>query len=84
MRYNYFGSWFDSDDNHVHDGYGLLDVSAQYAFTDNLSFTLGSDNVLDSYPDKAVRSPSSGRLYPRYSPAGYSGRVVYGRLRYAF
>ena len=84
MRYNYFGGWFDSDDNHVHDGYGLLDISAQYAFNDNLSFALGSENVLDSYPDKAVRSPSSGRLYPRYSPAGYGGRVVYGRLRYAF
>ena len=84
MRYNYFGSWFDSDDGQVHDGYGLLDVSAQYAFNDKLSFALGSDNVLDSYPDKAVRSPSSGRLYPRYSPAGYSGRVVYGRLRWAF
>ena len=83
-RYNFFGDWFDSDDGQVHDGYGVLDLSAQYRFANNLSIALGSDNVLNNYPDEAVRSPSSGRLYPRYSPAGYNGRLVYGRLRFAF
>ena len=83
-RLNYFGSWFDSDDNHVHDGYAYLDLSAQYTFAQNLAVVVGSDNVLDSYPDVAVRSPSSGRLYPRYSPAGYNGQLVYGRVRYTF
>ena len=83
-RYNYFGEWYDSDDNHVHDGYGLLDLSAQYAFANGMSVAVGSDNVLDTYPDKAVRSPSSGRLYPRYSPAGYQGRILYARLGFSF
>ena len=83
-RFNYFGSWFDSDDNHIHDGYGLLDVSARYSLSDRLSITLGSDNILDAYPDEAQRSPSSGRLYPRYSPAGYNGRLVYGRVQFRF
>ena len=83
-RLNYFGSWFDSDDNHYHDGYQYLDVSAKYAFDAGLAVVIGADNVLDAYPDEAVRSPSSGRLYPRYSPAGYNGRLMYGRLRYAF
>ena len=83
-RYNFFGDWFDSDDGRVHDGYGVLDLSAQYSFTDSLNIALGADNVLNNYPDKAARSPSSGRLYPRYSPAGYNGRLVYGRLRFAF
>ena len=83
-RYNYFGSWFDSDDNHVHDGYSSLDLAARYDVRDGLSLTLGSDNTVDQYPDQAVRSPSSGRLYPRYSPAGYNGRFVYARLQYRF
>ncbi|MDE0052820.1 MAG: TonB-dependent receptor, partial [Gammaproteobacteria bacterium] len=83
-RLNYFGSWFDSDDNHYHDGYQYLDVSAKYTFSGNMAVIIGSDNVLDAYPDEAVRSPSSGRLYPRYSPAGYNGRLMYGRLRYEF
>ena len=83
-RLNYFGSWFDSDDNHIHDGYEYLDLSARYNFDSNLSVVVGADNALDAYPDEAVRSPSSGRLYPRYSPAGYNGRLMYGRLRYAF
>ena len=83
-RANYFGSWFDSDDNHVHDGYAYLDLSARYDVASNLSVILGADNALDEYPDEAVRSPSSGRLYPRYSPGGYNGRLMYGRVRYEF
>ena len=83
-RYNYYGEWFDSDDGVVEDGYGLLDLSVRYNFNENVGLALGADNVLDTHPDVAVRSPSSGRLYPRYSPAGYSGRVVYLRMRYAF
>ena len=83
-RINYFGSWFDSDDGHTHDAYQYVDVSAKYAFDERFSVVIGADNVLDAYPDEAVRSPSSGRLYPRYSPAGYNGRLMYSRLRYAF
>ena len=83
-RYNYYGEWFDSDDGQMEEGYGLLDLSVQYNFNENFRVALGADNVLDNYPDEAARSPSSGRLYPRYSPAGYSGRAVYARLRYTF
>ena len=83
-RYNYFGSWFDSDDNQVHDGYGYLDLSASYEPSEGLSIIIGSDNAADKYPDTAVRSPSSGRLYPRYSPAGYNGRFVYARIQLSF
>ena len=83
-RVNYFGSWFDSDDNHIHDGYAYLDLSARYDMSESFSLIVGADNALDEYPDEAVRSPSSGRLYPRYSPAGYNGRLMYGRVRYEF
>ena len=82
-RYNYYGEWFDSDDGMAHDGYGLLDIALQRQIG-KAFLSLGADNVIDTYPDEAARSPSSGRLYPRYSPAGYNGRVVYARLRYAF
>ena len=79
-RYNLFGEWYDSDDGKVHDGYGMVDLSAAFTVNERMRVTFGSDNVFDSYPDKARRSPGAGRLYPRYSPAGYSGRVVYARL----
>ena len=84
MRYNHFGEWYDSDDNHVHNGYGLVDLSAAFTINPQMRVTFGADNVFDSYPDKARRSPSSGRLYPRYSPAGYAGRVMYARLGVSF
>ena len=83
-RYNFYGGWYDSDDGADHDGYGYLDLVAQYEFDQSLSALIGVDNVLDTYPDEANRSPSSGRLYPRYSPAGYNGALVYGRIRYSF
>ena len=83
-RYNYYGEWFDTDDGTAHDGYGLLDVSIERQIGEGLRLALGADNLTDAYPSMAVRSPSSGRLYPRYSPAGYNGRVAYGRLRYVF
>ena len=83
-RVNYFGSWFDSDDGRVHEGYAYLDLSARVHVGGNVALILGADNALDAYPDEAVRSPSSGRLYPRYSPGGYNGRLVYGRVRYEF
>ena len=79
-RYNLFGEWYDSDDGQVHDGYGMVDLSAAFTINPRMRVTFGSDNVFDSYPDKAGRSPGAGRLYPRYSPAGYSGRLVYARL----
>ncbi len=83
-RYNHFGEWYDSDDNHVHDGYGLVDLSAAFTINPRMRVTVGADNVFDSYPDKARRSPGAGRLYPRYSPAGYAGRIMYARLGVSF
>ena len=82
-RYNYYGSWFDSDDGASHDGYGYLDLGVRYD-VDRFSFAVGLDNALDTYPDVANRSPSSGRLYPRYSPAGYNGRMLYARFQHRF
>ena len=82
-RYNFFGEWFDTDDGTAHDGYGLLDIALERQLG-QAYLSLGADNILDAYPEEAVRSPSSGRLYPRYAPAGYNGRVVYSRLRWSF
>ena len=55
----------------------------QYLFDTGLALTLAVENVFDEYPDKAVNS-GNGRKYPRYSPGGHNGRLLYTRLSYEF
>ena len=82
-RYNYFGDWYDDHSADEFDGYGMVDLSVQYLFDTGLALTLAVENVFDEYPDKAVNS-GNGRKYPRCSPGGHNGRLLYTRLSYEF
>jgi len=60
-----------------------LDLSASYAL-DNWNFTLGGDNVLDSYPDEVIFANANGGQLPysSSSPNGFNGAFVYGKVGY--
>jgi len=63
----------------------ITDLSASYSFTDNLSVTIGANNLLDIYPD--VVDPaftSSGRfIYSRRAPQfSFSGRHLFARVAF--
>ncbi len=81
-RYSYFGEWYDDHSAAEFDGYGLADLLAQYSFASGLAVTLGAENVLDEYPDEAINY-GNGRKYPRYSPAGHNGALVYAKISYS-
>ena len=81
-RYSYFGEWYDDHSAAEFDGYGLADLSAQYNFTNGLALSIGAENVLDEYPDRAINY-GNGRKYPRYSPAGHNGALVYAKISYS-
>ena len=81
-RYSYFGAWYDDHSAAEFDGYGLVDLLGQYNFANGLAVTVGADNVLDAYPDEAVNY-GNGRKYPRYSPAGHNGALVYFKVSYS-
>ncbi len=81
-RYSYFGEWYDDHSAAEFDGYGLADLLAQYNFASGLSVTVGAENVLDVYPDEAINY-GNGRKYPRYSPAGHNGALVYFKVGYS-
>ena len=81
-RYSYFGDWYDDHSAAEFDGYGLADLLVQYSFAGGLAVTLGAENVLDKYPDKAINT-GNGRKYPRYSPAGHNGALVYAKISYS-
>jgi iron complex outermembrane recepter protein len=75
---------------------GLFDIEGRYKVADKYTFTLGVENFTDVYPKKTpgttVLTPStfttlnnSGALgFSRYSPFGFSGRYVYGKVSFDF
>ena len=81
-RYSYYGDWYDDHSAADFDGYGLVDVQAQYNFESGLALTFGAENVLDEYPDLAINY-GNGRKYPRYAPGGHNGALVYAKLSYS-
>lgn len=81
VRYNFYGEWYDDHSAATFDGYAPIDVLGTYDFSENLMISVGIENILDTYPDETINF-GNGRLYPRYSPAGYNGRLIFGSVRY--
>ena len=69
----------------TYDASWVLDASVAYKPSENWTLTLGADNLLDEYPDRTVDLQNStwGMLpYSNYSPYGFNGAYVYGRVTY--
>ena len=85
LRYSHHGGWYDSEEALDFDGYGLLDTSAGYTMDNGMTLTLGSDNLLDTYPDENPNARSGlGNRYSQYAPAGFNGRFVYVKVGVLF
>ncbi|HZX70715.1 MAG TPA: TonB-dependent receptor [Rhodanobacter sp.] len=63
----------------------VLDLALNYHLQ-NWMFTLGADNALDTYPDRNIaNNTNNGTLqYSTFSPFGYNGAYVYGKVRYSW
>ena len=81
-RYSFFGDWYDDHAGADFSGYGLADVQMSYNFASGLAVTLGAENALDEYPDEAINY-GNGRRFPRYSPAGHNGALVYAKVSFS-
>jgi iron complex outermembrane receptor protein len=69
----------------------LIDLEARWNVTQQLQVAVGADNLLDTYPttppyvQNGVTISSNGvGAFPEYSPFGFQGRFVYGRLSYSW
>jgi iron complex outermembrane receptor protein len=63
----------------------LVDLEARYELPMGVGLALGVNNVLDEYPNYtpgAVNSPTGSIGFPAYSPFGFNGRFLYGRVSY--
>ncbi len=61
----------------------LVDLEARYTFPMGVGVALGVNNVLDEYPNYttgAINSPTGSVGFPSYSPFGFNGRFLYGRV----
>lgn len=63
---------------------GLVDLEARYTFPVGLTASVGADNVFDVYPRQIIPSQNTTSASPfsSFSPFGFNGRFVYGRLAY--
>ena len=93
LRFSGFGSTTlaaeSADLDQKLDALWLLDLFFRYQATEKLSLVIGSNNVLDTYPDVAPLGEEFSefnRIYPfsNYSPYGYNGRLVYASVTTTF
>jgi len=74
----------------------ITDVELRYDVRENLHLAVGADNVFDVYPDRfpfGARPTAIGGVYPQnqqynaysiFSPFGFNGRFLYGRIGFDF
>ena len=98
-RVNYFGGIFE---DHIESGsldvnkggLPIENIGAEYTvdlelsrqFMNNLTLTVGAQNLLDERPDENVLYDTevSGSRYPLSSPIGINGGFYYARASYSF
>lgn len=63
----------------------LFDAEVNYKFRRGAQLSIGSNNILDVYPDKVWKVDSNNGILPysAFSPFGFMGRYVYTRLSYS-
>ena len=63
----------------------VLDLAANYK-VNNWMFTIGADDATDTYPDKSIPYGNNNGVLPysEYSPFGFNGAYVYGKVRYSW
>ncbi len=69
----------------------LIDLEGRYTFNDGMAkgttVALGVNNLNDAYPNatpSTINAPSGAIGFPSYSPFGFNGRFLYGRVTYAW
>ena len=68
----------------------ITDLDVAYSLSENLSLSLGANNIFDVYPDATrenvddVTTFSRLFAYSSFSPYGFNGRYVYGKIEMKF
>lgn len=84
-RVSFYDDWFDSEDGQTYGGEFLFDAEVAYTWNKQVTFTLGGQNVFDTFPEENPNAAASiGNRYSQFSPFGFNGAFWYARLKYSF
>jgi iron complex outermembrane receptor protein len=94
VRMNYFseswderGTYSEVEADNTKDkieSVSFIDVELNYRVSDNLSVVFGANNATNAFPNQIATRMSQGMPYPRRSPLGYHGGMMFTRLTYNF
>jgi iron complex outermembrane receptor protein len=84
-RLSYYSGWFDSEDVASYGDEYLVDLEVAYSWKPGVTFVLGGQNVLDTFPEENAGARSGvGNLYSQFTPFGFNGGFWYARVKYDF
>jgi len=84
------GSALDGSGDEVLDAKTIVDAEFSTDVFEGLTVSFGANNLFDEYPDATLEDPNLqstfAGIFPfsGFSPFGFSGRYVYGRVRYSW
>jgi iron complex outermembrane receptor protein len=89
VRVSYYGKYYDSEAGGVFDDAMLLDLELGYDVSEDLRGSFGIRNATN---EKGCRAGSCGTTpatvlglpYSQFTPYGFNGAFMYGRLSYSF
>lgn len=90
LRFSYFGPYtiaYSSTGDKEYKGKTTVDLSVAYAATENLTFTVGAQNLFDTYPEKRPANNNYNGIfqYPlTNSPFGFNGGYYFLEATYRF
>lgn len=60
----------------------VVDLEARYQIIKNIGLAIGANNLFDTYPEPlSLANNTTGAVaFPYYSPFGFNGRYLYGRI----
>ena len=90
VRINYYGESWDErgsvadETKDKIEAAMFVDCELSYKISDNLNVVFGANNALNQFPTQISTRGSQGMPYPRRSPLGYHGGMIFTRLAYSF
>ncbi|MFJ6023677.1 TonB-dependent receptor plug domain-containing protein [Brevundimonas sp. NPDC092305] len=64
----------------------VVDLEARYSLTDRITLAVGADNAFDEYTKQILPANNTSGAFPfsNFSPYGFNGRFLYGRVSLNF
>ncbi|GEA10444.1 hypothetical protein KUL49_08190 [Alteromonas sp. KUL49] len=90
LRGNYFGGFYE---DHLDASAGMdiessavvtVDIDFAYRLTDQLTLSVGAQNLLNEFPEVNPFAGQVGALYPPTSPSGINGAFYYAGVEFQF